>query len=486
MNTKNIAFDASTKRRIDDNGFMHVESSHITKEQVAPYYGYEIPNYEKFNLEPNKIYYGYRSAEELQKAVPTFNGLPLLLHHHAESADEPQKEYRVGSVGTSAVWNAPYIDNALAITDKAGIQAVEDGTCREISSAYQYDPDFTKGEFEGKPYDFVMRNIRGNHVALVEEGRAGPDVVVADAQIKPNPKGKISAMNRLKNFFKGAWDSDPEEAIEQEDPKPIEDEDKSVKVKAIVESLAEILPPDKLSELSAALNELASGKEEAIDEDPEAEVPPAEPPAEEKPAPEKIEDDEEPEPAPAPAKEEPPAEPPAEEPEPPVEEDEEPAPEPAPEEEEDPLGEAKDAWDKCGMDSDDPAVKKAFAKGFSCGSEGNKKAAIAQDAQIRRAVKQLEAQFEAANEVGKVIGAVKPMAFDSVPDIYSHALREMGVAPSAFNDNSASGLSGAKCTWCLTITSFLPSSHFREFMKGTHFSMCNGWHAICHFQYQFV
>ena len=28
-----------------------------------------------------------------------------------------------------------------------------------------------------------MRDIRGNHVALVEEGRAGPDVLVADANI---------------------------------------------------------------------------------------------------------------------------------------------------------------------------------------------------------------------------------------------------------------------------------------------------------------
>ena len=26
-----------------------------------------------------------------------------------------------------------------------------------------------------------MRNIRGNHVAIVEEGRAGPDVLVADS-----------------------------------------------------------------------------------------------------------------------------------------------------------------------------------------------------------------------------------------------------------------------------------------------------------------
>jgi hypothetical protein len=36
------------------------------------------------------------------------------------------------------------------------------------------------GEFEGQPYDGRMTEIRGNHLALVEIGRAGADVVVAD------------------------------------------------------------------------------------------------------------------------------------------------------------------------------------------------------------------------------------------------------------------------------------------------------------------
>ena len=35
---------------------------------------------------------------------------------------------------------------------------------------------------EGEKYDGVMRDIVGNHVALVREGRAGPDVVVGDSK----------------------------------------------------------------------------------------------------------------------------------------------------------------------------------------------------------------------------------------------------------------------------------------------------------------
>ena len=39
-----LAMDASTRRWKDENGFLHVDVSHVTKEQVAPYYGREIPD----------------------------------------------------------------------------------------------------------------------------------------------------------------------------------------------------------------------------------------------------------------------------------------------------------------------------------------------------------------------------------------------------------------------------------------------------------
>ena len=39
----------------------------------------------------------------------------------------------------------------------------------------------TPGVYEGHRYDGIMTNIRGNHVALVKDGRAGTDVVVQDA-----------------------------------------------------------------------------------------------------------------------------------------------------------------------------------------------------------------------------------------------------------------------------------------------------------------
>ena len=178
---KNLTFDAKASvRSFDENGFMRVKASHITKAVVNPYYGREIPGWREAGLDPDAVYYGLRDPEELKASLETWAGLPLHIEHHIDSADEPAKLTRVGAVG-AAVWNAPYVDAPLTVWDQAAIDAIKNGSFRELSCAYRYDPDFTPGVYEGIPYDFVMRDIRGNHVALVEEGRAGPDVVVADA-----------------------------------------------------------------------------------------------------------------------------------------------------------------------------------------------------------------------------------------------------------------------------------------------------------------
>lgn len=192
--SKGVTFDAApSQRETDENGFLHVGASHITKATVNPYYGREIPGWQEAGLDPEAVYYGLRDPEELQESLETWAGLPLHIEHHIDSAEEPQKLTRVGAVGTGAVWNAPYVDAPLTVWDRAAIDAIEDGSFRELSCAYRYDPDFTPGSYEGTPYDFIMRNIRGNHVALVEEGRAGPDVVVADSHPTSTKKERLWA-----------------------------------------------------------------------------------------------------------------------------------------------------------------------------------------------------------------------------------------------------------------------------------------------------
>ena len=200
-----MAFDAKSVRSIDSNGFMHIKYSPFTKEQVAPYYGREIPGWEAAGLQADKTYYGYRSAEELSKpeTVESLNGIPVQFRHHPDFADAPAKETRVGAAGTDAEWKRPYLFNSMTIYDDKAKSVINNGFMRELSLAYQYKPEFKKGTFDGKPYDFIMRNIRANHIALVEEGRAGKDVLVYDSKPIPKTKAEVQKMDE-KEILKNA------------------------------------------------------------------------------------------------------------------------------------------------------------------------------------------------------------------------------------------------------------------------------------------
>ncbi len=105
----NIVLDKNTKRHIDANGFMHVSVSNISKEIVNPYYGYEIPNHTELGLDPDKVYNVYRTGKALEEGAKSFNNLPLMRDHYIDSAESPQREHRVGCVGSDCAFRSPYL-----------------------------------------------------------------------------------------------------------------------------------------------------------------------------------------------------------------------------------------------------------------------------------------------------------------------------------------------------------------------------------------
>lgn len=192
-----LAFDRSS-RTVDADGRLHVAMSNISKATVNPYYGREIPGHKELGLDADKIYQLLRDPEELAKGAASFNHIPLLDRHVPVSADDPKKENVVGSTGTDAEFVKPFLRNSLVVWDAAAIAGIETKEQCELSCAYRYTPDMTPGEFEGVKFDGVMRNIIGNHVAIVELGRAGRDCVVSDADpFKPQPENKPMTKEEL-------------------------------------------------------------------------------------------------------------------------------------------------------------------------------------------------------------------------------------------------------------------------------------------------
>lgn len=193
MNPSSLAFDKASVRSFDADGRLHVAKTPISKANVCPYYGSEIPGFEALGLDPSKVYRLYRDAAELEKGAATFNNLPLLRRHVQVSADEPMKNDVVGSIGSDVSFESPYLTASLCVWDSEAIAGIEAGAMEELSSAYRYVPVMESGVSpDGEPYDGRMTEIQGNHLALVEVGRAGPDVIVADS----NPFKESTAMKK--------------------------------------------------------------------------------------------------------------------------------------------------------------------------------------------------------------------------------------------------------------------------------------------------
>lgn len=180
MTDKTIAMDKSM-RSYDGNGHLIVERTIITKASVNPYFGREVPNYESLGLDPDKIYNLLRDPKELEKALSSFKGVQLLIKHTPVSADDPHNDLTVGSIGTDVEMEGNDVYASLRVFDKDAIELIESGKLQELSAGYAYTADMTSGEFNGYGYDGVMRNIHGNHVALVERGRIGRDAIISDS-----------------------------------------------------------------------------------------------------------------------------------------------------------------------------------------------------------------------------------------------------------------------------------------------------------------
>lgn len=165
-------------KEVDNNGFWRIKDNPLSKEGVFPYLGKQIDK----SLEPNKIYWVYRPMSELSKpeTVESFNAVPMIDEH--EMIGEGFTPYDDRPAG-GVIYNTKAKDGKLYGDIKIFSEQLKDeiqSGKKELSMGYECNYEPQKGVFEGKEYDFVQTNLRGNHVALVNRGRMGSDVRVYD------------------------------------------------------------------------------------------------------------------------------------------------------------------------------------------------------------------------------------------------------------------------------------------------------------------
>ncbi|HXE93633.1 MAG TPA: DUF2213 domain-containing protein, partial [Gaiellaceae bacterium] len=125
--------------------------------------------------DPNELITLYRPADEVfsPESLASLDGKPLTLRHPPEDVTADNwKQYAVGDA-TGVRRSGETTVGKVTIRDAAAVRAYDNGT-RELSVGYAFDLDMTPGTApDGKSYQGVQRNIRGNHHAIVDEGRCG-------------------------------------------------------------------------------------------------------------------------------------------------------------------------------------------------------------------------------------------------------------------------------------------------------------------------
>lgn len=169
-----------TARQYDLNGWFEVKRNPLSKVGIYDYSGAQIG---APAADAGKIFKVYRPAEELGKAetIDSFKLVPFIDDHTmlGEGFTPVDDRAMGGVIGERVEFEDDTLYGNVKVYTKALAENIKNGKT-EVSMGYRCRYDFTPGVWNGQAYDVVQRDLRGNHVALVDEGRMGPEVSILD------------------------------------------------------------------------------------------------------------------------------------------------------------------------------------------------------------------------------------------------------------------------------------------------------------------
>lgn len=175
-------------KKYTPEGFLVVKAK-LARSGIQQYKANEI-NFPSKN--PNDIIQVWRPEKEVFKdeAITSFEAKPVTNDHPPELVNiDNIKKYQVGYVTKNIEKDENGLITELIITDKKAIEDIERGKV-EISNGYTANYEFKDGVLDnGAKYQAIQRDIIGNHVAIVQQGRCGSECRIFDeAKVSENTK----------------------------------------------------------------------------------------------------------------------------------------------------------------------------------------------------------------------------------------------------------------------------------------------------------
>ena len=161
----------------------------------------------------NKLIPVFRPEEEVfsPETVASFEGMPVTNDHPPEGVDVSNiralQKGHAHNVRRGSGEESDLLLADLIITDPALITAILEEGKREISCGYTYELCRENGQY-------IQRKIRGNHVAVVDAGRAGSRVSIKDRKPVIERRKNVMKKSLSKVLARMAKDGDIETVAE--------------------------------------------------------------------------------------------------------------------------------------------------------------------------------------------------------------------------------------------------------------------------------
>ncbi|WP_287553733.1 DUF2213 domain-containing protein [Oscillibacter sp.] len=131
-------------------------------------------------------------------SLASYKGKPVILTHEAGVVDKRNVDQEhIGTILSEGYQDGENVRAEIIIHDT---DIMKKSGLRELSLGYALDLDRTPGVWKGQPYDAIQRNIRINHLALVDKARAGEKARLnIDGFVRKLKGGKKNMANTNRN-----------------------------------------------------------------------------------------------------------------------------------------------------------------------------------------------------------------------------------------------------------------------------------------------
>lgn len=164
-----------SKRTVLDNGFLVIHDCVIARAGIQTYRRSEL------GLDGDGVIRLYRPDTEVfnTDSLHSFENSPVTIDHPDGFVTADNWHALAVGDAVNIKQNETLVVATLNVKSKRARDAIDSGKT-ELSNGYTFDLDLTAGVVDGQEYDGIQRNIRGNHVAIVDKARCGSVCKIAD------------------------------------------------------------------------------------------------------------------------------------------------------------------------------------------------------------------------------------------------------------------------------------------------------------------